>query len=565
MDEKINRSVPSNRRIIDTLKKEGKPLINEIEDALIFKNSSQNSFSNSNSNLNLLDNNNRINYTEAMKFIHKFNKNMTNSIDSYNQRSQENNLFKKSFNNIKKIQHKIASTESNKINYIFGNLIKKYSQRGLEISKKLFDKDIYKESGLLLMNNDLNKFYNYEYTMNKNNKNKKAEKNINFLNKIKKQAQKLYNKRLLERKNFEEEENIIYFNKSNENNENNANNINNNNDTNNNNASSQLQEKKAEIKNKRQNLNVFINRVNIILREIKEEKDEIKKLKKLILEEEKMISFQKRKYDEENNINLENSEFTNQRKNKKTKTINPIMSLHFGQKNKNDKKKLISEESNVFSSTDNANKENTSQSNIINNQNKYVQSESTNITNNNIRENNNINYLNKIYNHLTLEKIKKKRLSSIALFNRKKNFKKSNSIINLKKKRRVSLIVPKNLQKSLTVSDTYEKISNLDFISYKKDTNKKREKVSNLLKKYYGRKYKEFNMKNNHILILNNYVRLREEIIKSEKNNDFYIYNNDLPQLMKRNIEINLEQNEKLKNYGNTFIQSFYDKKLKDD
>jgi hypothetical protein len=272
------------------------------------------------------------------------------------------------------------------------------------------------------MNNDLNKFYNYEYTMNKNNKNKKAEKNINFLNKIKKQAQKLYNKRLLERKNFEEEENIIYFNKSNENNANNANNENNTNNNNdpNNNASSQLQEKKAEIKNKRQNLNVFINRVNIILKEIKEEKDEIKKLKKLILEEEKMISFQKRKYDEEHNINLENSEFTNQRKNKKTKTINPIMSLHFGQKNKNDKKKLISEESNVFSSTDNVNKENTSQSNIINNQNKYVQSESTNITNNNIRENNNINYLNKIYNHLTFARIKIKRLSWITLYDRKK-------------------------------------------------------------------------------------------------------------------------------------------------
>ena len=177
------------------------------------------------------------------------------------------------------------------LRYIFGNLIKKYSQRGLEISKKLFDKDIYKESGLLLMNNDLNKFYNFEYTMNKNNKNKKAEKNINFLNKIKKQAQKLYNKRLLERKNFEEEENIIYFNKKNENNannENNGNNTNNNNDPNNN-ASSLLQEKKAEIKNKRQNLNVFINIINIILKEIKEEKDEIKKLKKLILEEEKMI------------------------------------------------------------------------------------------------------------------------------------------------------------------------------------------------------------------------------------------------------------------------------------
>ena len=560
----MNRSAPSNRTLIDQLKKEGKPLISEIEDALIFKNSNPNVFGQRNinkSNLNLMDKQNRINYTEAMKFINKFNKNMTNSIDSYILKSQENNVFKKSFNRIKKLQQKFPSNETEKINYIFGNLIKKYSQRGLKITKQFFDKDIYKECGLLLMNNDLNKFYKYESALNRDKPSKKAEKNINFLRKIEKQAQKLYNKKLLERKNLEDEkENIIYFNGGDPNNLNN-------NEQNNNNMPSQPQEKKLEIKNKRQNLNFFLNRINIIIREIKEEKDEIKKLKKLIIEEEKMISLQKKKFNEENNINLENSEFSNKRRDKKTKTINPIMALHFGQKNKNDKKKLVSEESKVFSSTDNVNKENTSQSNIINNQNNNIQSESTNITNNNIKENSNINYLNKIYNHLTLAKIMRKRLSSITLFNRNKNFHKSNSLINLKKKRirRVSLEVPKNLKKSLTVSDTYEKISNLDFISYKEDTTKKREKVSKLLKKYYGRRYPEFNMKNNHIKILNNFVKLREEIIKSEKNNDFYIYNNDLPQLMKKNIEINLEQNEKLKNYGSTFIQSFYDKKLKDD
>ena len=532
----MNRSAPSNRTLIDQLKKEGKPLISEIEDALIFKNSNPNVFGQRNinkSNLNLMDKQNRINYTEAMKFINKFNKNMTNSIDSYILKSQENNVFKKSFNRIKKLQQKFPSNETEKINYIFGNLIKKYSQRGLKITKQFFDKDIYKECGLLLMNNDLNKFYKYESALNRNKPSKKAEKNIIFLRKIEKQEQ---------------------------------NNLNNN-EQNNNNISSQTQEKKLEIKNKRQNLSVFLNRINIIIREIKEEKDEIKKLKKLIIEEEKMISLQQKKFNEENNINLENSEFSNKRRDKKTKTINPIMALHFGQKNKNDKKKLVSEESKVFSSTDNVNKENTSQSNIINNQNNNIQSESTNITNNNIKENSNINYLNKLYNHLTLAKIMKKRLSSITLFNRNKNFHKSNSLINLKKKRirRVTLEVPKNLKKSLTVSDTYEKISNLDFISYKEDTTKKREKVSKLLKKYYGKRYPEFNMKNNHIKILNNFVKLREEIIKSEKNNDFYIYNNDLPQLMKKNIEINLEQNEKLKNYGSTFIQSFYDKKLKDD
>ena len=33
---------------------------------------------------------------------------------------------------------------------------------------------------------------------------------------------------------------------------------------------------------------------------------------------------------------------------------------------------------------------------------------------------------------------------------------------------------------------------------------------------------------------------------------------------MQNKIEHNLEQNEKLKNYGNDFIISFYDKKLND-
>ena len=75
MYEKINRSVPSNRRLIDKLKKEGKPYITELEDALIFKNSLQNTFSQKNINKsqnNSIEGPKRINYSEAMKFIHNF-------------------------------------------------------------------------------------------------------------------------------------------------------------------------------------------------------------------------------------------------------------------------------------------------------------------------------------------------------------------------------------------------------------------------------------------------------------------------------------------------------------
>ena len=226
--------------------------------------------------------------------------------------------------------------------------------------------------------------------------------------------------------------------------------------------------------------------------------------------------------------------------------------------------------SNHFTSKDNIIKENihnTSQINNLNNQN-INQSESTNITHNNIEENRkNKNFLSNIYSHFSLSNLMRKRLSSISHLNRSNNSNNSSSLksifINLKKKRRASLKVH-NIKKSLTVSDTYEKISNLDFISYKKNTNKRREKVKELLKKYYGKKYQEFNKKNNHIKILNNYIRLREEILNSEKKLTFVKYKNDLPLLMKNRIETNLQQNEKLKNYGNIFIQSFYDKKLKD-
>ena len=561
MYEKINRSVPSNRRLIDKLKQEGKPYITELEDALIFKNSLQNTFSQKNINKsqnNSIEGPKRINYSEAMKFIHNFNKKMTKSINSYNQRKRENNYFKNSFGKVKKLNKKIPSLENEKINFIYGGLIKKYDQKGIKITKEFFDKDIYKECGLLMLNNDINKFYKYDFTSNDEVKEKRAAKNLNFLIKIKRQAQRLYNKKLIESKKLQEDEKIIYFNSANKMQ---------------NNEQTQTQEKKPENKNKRQNLNIFINKVNIIIKEIKEEKDEIKKLKKLILAEEKAIKIQKKKYQEENFgkiLNEEENDISNKRREKKTKTINPIMSFQFGKKNKTENNKLNSEESNHFTSKDNIIKENihnTSQINNLNNQN-INQSESTNITHNNIEENRkNKNFLSNIYSHFSLSNLMRKRLSSISHLNRSNNSNNSSSLksifINLKKKRRASLKV-RNLKKSLTVADTYEKISNLDFISYKKNTNKRREKVKELLKKYYGKKYQEFNKKNNHIKILNNYIRLREEILNSEKKLTFVKYKNDLPLLMKNRIETNLQQNEKLKNYGNIFIQSFYDKKLKD-
>ena len=109
-------------------------------------------------------------------------------------------------------------------------------------------------------------------------------------------------------------------------------------------------------------------------------------------------------------------------------------------------------------------------------------SDSTNLTNNNINEYKNRKLLYKIYNNLSLAKIMRRRLSSIPylnISNQSNNSESRGSIpsgiaINLRKKRRSSLQIPKNLKRDLTVDETYEKIANLDFISLEKDTDIRR-------------------------------------------------------------------------------------------
>ena len=139
----------------------------------------------------------------------------------------------------------------------------------------------------------------------------------------------------------------------------------------------------------------------------------------------------------------------------------------------------------------------------------------------------------------------------------------SNSL-NIHKKRKNSLDIPKNLNRALTVNEAYDKITDLGFISHQKNSEIKREKVKTLLKKYYGKKYQEFNEKNNHIHILHNCEKIKEKIIETEKTSTFVKYKNELPRLLQNKIELYLRLNKKLKNYGKDFIISFYDKKLND-
>ena len=83
-----------------------------------------------------------------------------------------------------------------------------------------------------------------------------------------------------------------------------------------------------------------------------------------------------------------------------------------------------------------------------------------------------------------------------------------------------------------------------------------------LLKKYYGKRYSEFNMKNNHIKIFNNFIRLKDELIRTENKNEFYQNSEDLPKITRKKIEHNLDNEEELKSAGDIFLKNFFNKKL---
>ena len=296
------------------------------------------------------------------------------------------------------------------------------------------------------------------------------------------------------------------------------------------------------------------------------EHKEIDTLTKLIRIEEKNNLYQKRKFDRQNNINNSNIAFMKRKRTKKVKTINPIMSSHYRNNINDQKTELISEENNVSYSPDNLNRDSTIFTNNLNNQNIY-QSESTNMThNNNDQTGSGLNYITDIYRNLNLAKVMKKRLSSVNLLNKfylmNKSESKTSNQDDAQNIRRGSVEVPRNLKLSISAGDIYEKISNMDFLSYKKNKDKKKEKVTVLLKKYYGKKYSEFNMKNNHIKIFNNFIRLKDELIRTENKNEFYQNSADLPKITRKKIEHNLDNEEELKSAGDIFLKNFFNKKL---
>ena len=539
MNERFIKSEPTNKDMIKKFKEEGMPIIGEIQEAL--NNNNQEFINIEPENENKASKklhkqkDGEINFNQEIKFISNFTKKIENYINNYNQIKKDNDYFITAFHNMQKRRNENASNQQKKYNYALGNLLTKYLNKGLVISKDSLDKDVYKESSLLIPKRRLNKFYKYDFIINEKTIDKRINKNINFLKKIKKQTNRKYELTLL--KGAKLDENYIY-------------------------ANANIHERKKELQpklvnSKSEDLYGYFNKITYSLKDIQNEKREIRKIKKLILEEEKSL-FQQRNqnkknannnYNSNNNITNknkteDNSLFLNRlNKGKRTRSINPIMSTSI-MENKN--KKLISE------------------INHLNNLNS-LNSESTNLSignKNHDKEKKDIKLFH-IYNQLSLLNYIKKRQSSIYFMNKNNPLNYSNSL-NIRKKRKNSLDIPKNLNRALTVNEAYDKITDLGFISHQKNSEIKREKVKTLLKKYYGKKYQEFNEKNNHIHILNNCEKIKEKIIETEKTSTFVKYKNELPRLLQNKIELNLRLNKKLKNYGKDFIISFYDKKLND-
>ena len=539
MNERFIKSEPTNKDMIKKFKEEGMPIIGEIQEAL--NNNNQEFINIEPENENKASKklhkqkDGEINFNQEIKFISNFTKKIENYINNYNQIKKDNNYFITAFHNMQKRHKENTSNQQKKYNYALGNLLTKYLNKGLVISKDSLDKDVYKESSLLIPKRRLNKFYKYDFIINEKTIDKRINKNINFLKKIKKQTNRKYELTLL--KGAKLDENYIY-------------------------ANANIHERKKELQpklvnSKSEDLYRYFNKITYSLKDIQNEKREIRKIKKLILEEEKRL-FQQRNqnkknannnYNSNNNITNknkteDNSLFLNRlNKGKRTRSINPIMSTSI-MENKN--KKLISE------------------INHLNNLNS-LNSESTNLSignKNHDKEKKDIKLFH-IYNQLSLLNYIKKRQSSIYFMNKNNPLNYSNSL-NIHKKRKSSLDIPKNLNRALTVNEAYDKITDLGFISHQKNSEIKREKVKTLLKKYYGKKYQEFNEKNNHIHILNNCEKIKEKIIETEKTSTFVKYKNELPRLLQNKIELNLRLNKKLKNYGKDFIISFYDKKLND-
>ena len=201
MKGKIIKSIPSNKILIKKLYIEGRARDNNIEKILSFKKPKALTINPKLIEHKLKNNDNEINrnraYNEALKIIRDFNKEFKNNIKNYNIKKSENNNFIRGYQKYKKVNSKQSIEEIEKKKYIFGQLLNAYYNRGIKVPEEFFYSDIYKDSGLLLVKKSkIDEFYEDE-VVKTGQKSKKAIKSIKYLEKISKQVEKVFRKRLL--------------------------------------------------------------------------------------------------------------------------------------------------------------------------------------------------------------------------------------------------------------------------------------------------------------------------------------------------------------------------------
>ena len=141
-------------------------------------------------------------YTSIFPKMKKYNEIYYKNISNYHKKKDENKNFYKQYLEFKKNNKEICNDG---INFLYGNLLPKYSKRNLEFSKKfLSGEKLFKENGLLMKKkSDIDNYYSREIKENGENS-QNTMRDIIFIN-------ELYNKldKKLSKFNSEEKNNLL--------------------------------------------------------------------------------------------------------------------------------------------------------------------------------------------------------------------------------------------------------------------------------------------------------------------------------------------------------------------
>ena len=562
-------------------------------------------------------------YNEALKIIRDFNKEFKNNIKNYNIKKSENNNFIKGYQKYKKVNSKQSIEEIERKKYIFGQLLNAYYKRGIKVPEEFFYSDIYKDSGLLLVKKSkIDEFYEDE-VVKTGQKSKKAIKSIKYLEKISKQVEKVFRKRLLNIKGDKKVSSSAKYEYENYLNS---------------------EKNKSRLKMDKNEYFNFFDIINTKNEKINKQEKEIKNLIELISKEEEnhKLLLNKRYNNSSSNIhNTSNNyieSYKNYSKNKRKINEYKLDDTLWNQQNISNNNNSNSFNNNELCTSSTIAPKNNKilfEGKILNNKNKFISENSTNLNfglsslndsnninienyniskniliNNNMRNTNynnsnrtmdeepenlrlsmgqekrkrtsiiNISSLNKIkmVPPLYINKIKGRRQSYLpkANFNNFKtienrgpdktdkiNTNTNKSIPSIKSISMRKVNSQPNILNKTNIKDIYEKINDTNSHPFK---NKNQQYINEIYKNFYGNKMENFkNNKKSQKELLRNYFNIKTIIIQNENTNDIYSkYRELLPKLTINKIKFNKEQNKKLKEQPVNYAKAFYHKKYID-